>query len=97
MHVMTFRHSGSALASKSLFFNLILLFLIYPATASPFSKASILSILHRQESCVQSDVLLAFERYENQTYPFCRSLLGIVDATTTLPPATERTWVLVTS
>lgn len=43
------------------------------------------------EICYDTDVLWSFDYWRRDSEPYCRSLLGISDVVSTLPPVTSRT------
>lgn len=49
------------------------------------------TVLQERGVCFQDDTLLSFEYWRLDSEPYCSSLLGIEDITSTLPPATSRT------
>lgn len=70
----------------------ILLILAKEITAYPRADEAAQALSPRQ-ACYQDDILEIFQNYALESYPFCRSLLGIQDITTTLPPVIRRTYV----
>ena len=60
-------------------------------TAHPNILGNAIARLTNREACYDDDVLAALEAYPDDTYPFCRSLLGVKDVTTTAPPTTVKT------
>ena len=55
---------------------------------------------HRQqvrEICYDTDVLLSFQAYKDDSVPYCSSLLGISDTTIFVGPTKSYTYVLLYS
>ena len=63
----------------------ILTFLIAEAVAYPENLRGLI----QRQACYDTTVLLALKQVPDDTYPFCRSFLGIADVTTTLPAVTK--------
>ncbi|KAL8922571.1 MAG: hypothetical protein Q9208_005074 [Pyrenodesmia sp. 3 TL-2023] len=63
-----------------------------PAIAFPeISRWNRANNLHQREVCYNDDTLESFRYWRQDSEPYCSSLLGIQDITSTLPPATSRT------
>ena len=48
-------------------------------------------LLQERAVCYIDDILSSFQYWRRDSEPYCSSLLGIEDVTSTLPPATSRT------
>ncbi|KAI4196139.1 MAG: hypothetical protein LQ346_003299 [Caloplaca aetnensis] len=66
--------------------------LFTPAIASPeISRWKKANSVHARDICYDDDTFLSFRYWRQDSEPYCSSLLGIQDITSTLPPATSRT------
>ena len=74
---------------------MLLLYAAFVTTAlaapeiSRWRKADV--FLQEREPCYDDDTFSSFREWIVDSEPYCSSLLGIVDDTSTLPPATSRT------
>ena len=60
------------------------------ATSYPGNGVNVLRHLLNRQACYDDDVLVGFKQNTIDSETFCRSLLGIQDITTTLPPVVDR-------